>query len=150
MMLSKTKFGMICDHITARSPKLNRPIQSKWETHHTDLDVRVDSNVFKCRYCNTDFQVEVEEVGGQGPASIITKWLDLGSGWTPMDIRWKVHVARDKAAGIGKLGEAGDIRWRFESEPGPSRDALSCRKAWYLTVSRSMSAMDRWEDRTWI
>ena len=60
-----------------------------------------------------------------------------------MDTRWRVHIARDKAAEIGKLGEAGDVRLRFESEPGPSQDSLSCQNATYLIAERINGAMDR-------
>jgi hypothetical protein len=150
IILSKTKFVMICDHMTTRSSEISRLIESKLEPRRTEFECRICPDVLKCRYCNTDFQVEIKDFGDEGLALVITKWLDLGSGLTPMDTRWRVHLARDKAAELGALGEAGDVRLRFESEPGLSQDSLSCQNASYLISKRFMSAMDRWNNRTWI
>jgi hypothetical protein len=94
--------------------------------------------------------LEIKKIADKDLALVITTWLDLGSGSTPMGTRWRVHLARDKAAEIGKSGEAGDIRLRFEGEPGLWQDTLSCQNAPYLIAKRFMGARDRWENRTWI
>ncbi|KAI9874312.1 MAG: hypothetical protein M1830_009893 [Pleopsidium flavum] len=150
MLLSKTKFVRICDHMTPRSSEISRLIESKLEPPRTEFECRVRPDVLKCRFCNTDFQVEIKDCGDEGLALVVTKWLDLGSGLTPMDTRWRVHLARDKAAEIGALGEAGDVRLRFESERGLSQDSLSCQNASYLIAKRFMSEMDHLINRTWI
>jgi hypothetical protein len=132
MMLSKAKFVMISDHITAHTSKISRLIESQVDGRCTELDYRVDPDVRKCRYCNTDFQVEIKEIGHKDLALVITKWIDLGSGSTPMGTRWRDQLARDKAAEIGKSSEAGDIRLRFEGNSGLWQDSLSRQKASYL------------------
>ena len=150
LMLPKTKSVLICDHVTTRSSEISRLIESKLKRHRTESACWADSEVLKCRYCNIDFQVEIKEVDDEGTALVITKWLDLGSGLTPMDTRWRVHLARDRDAEIGKSRKAGDIRLRFESEPGLSQDSLSCQNALYLTAKRYMTVMDHWNEETWI
>lgn len=150
MIHSKTEFVTICDHITSRSSEVSRLMEFQLEAPRTGSECREWPDVLKRRYRNTDFQVETKELGDQGLALVITKWLDLGPGLTPKDTRWRVHIARDKAAEIGRLGHAGDIRLRFESEPGLSQDSLSRRNASYLTDKRFMNAMDRWNNKTWI
>lgn len=150
LMLLKTKFVMVCDHVTTRSAEISRLIESKLKRHHTESVCRLDSEVLKCRYCNIDFQVQIKEVGNEGTALVITKWLDLGPGLTPMDTTWRVHLARDRDAEIGKSRKAGAIRLRFESEPGLSQNSLSHQNASYLIEKRFKGAMDHWYDRTWI
>lgn len=149
MIRSKTEFVMICDHITARSSESSQLIESKLKPRRTEYEYQAGPDVSKCRFCNTDFQIEIKDFGDEGLALVVTKWLDLGSGLTPMDTRWRVHLARDSDAEIGALGEVGDVRLRFESERGLSQDALSCQNASYLSAKRFMSAMDRWNDCTW-
>jgi hypothetical protein len=117
---------------------------------HTEFECRVSPDVLECRYCNMDFQVEIKKVGDEELALVITKWLDLGSGLTPMDPMWRAHLGSHRAAERAKVGEAGVIRLRFESEPGPSLDSLSRQNALYLNGKRFMGAMDRLYHRTWI
>jgi hypothetical protein len=96
MMLSKAKFVIMSDHITAHSSEISRLTESQLDGRCTELDCRVDPDVRRCRYCNTDFQVEIKEIGEKDLALVITKWLDLGSGSTPMGTRWRAHLAEPK------------------------------------------------------
>ena len=67
----------ICDHISQYPfgqfllPRLN----------HT----RSQTNISTCLECNMDLQVKIEEVTNEGPAIVVTKWIDLGAGLCPMD-----------------------------------------------------------------
>ncbi|KAI4127532.1 MAG: hypothetical protein LQ347_004563 [Umbilicaria vellea] len=149
MIRSKTKFVTICDHITTHSSEISQLGESELKPRRTESEYRAGPDVSKCRFCNTDFQVEIKDFGDEGLALVVTKWLDLGSGLTPMDTRWRVHLGRDRDAEIGALGEAGIVRLRFESERGLTQDALSCQNASYLRQKRFMNAMDRWNDCTW-
>jgi hypothetical protein len=149
-ILSKTNFVTICDHLTAYSSTISRLIQSRLDARHTELNPRVRQDIRRCRYCYTDFQLEIEEVGDEALALVITKWLDLGSGLTPVDTKWRSHLARATRAEVSQLVEAGTIRLRFEEQPGLSQDAISCQNASYLTAERFRSAMDRWDYKTWI
>lgn len=44
-----------------------------------------------CDKCNTDYQVELRAFNGE-LAFTITRWIDLGSGIKPIDLRWTVHA----------------------------------------------------------
>lgn len=126
-MLSKTKFVMIYDHITTHSSEISRLIESNLEDRRTELSCRVYPDFLPGRYFNTDYQMETKEIDDNGLAMFITEWLDLGSGPGPVDSRCRVRFGREKATEIGKLGQAGDIRLRFECRLGPSQDPLPFR-----------------------
>lgn len=149
-MRSLTKFVMICGHVTTLSSEMSRLIESKLEGRGTDVDSRGHPDVLKCCYCNMDFKVEIKEVGDEGLALVFSKWLDLGSGLTPTNTKWGVHNDRDADAEIGKSGEAGAVRLRFESQPGLSHDSLSCQNASYLIAEGFKDAMDRCGEGTWV
>lgn len=120
-VLSETGYVIICDHMHTRSPKISRLIESKLEPGRTESECQVYPEVFRCPYCNTDFQIEVKESGDERLALVVTKWLDLGSGLTPMDIKWRVHRANHKTSEIGVMGKPGEVRLRFEVN-------LDCRR----------------------
>lgn len=149
-VLRKTKFVKICEHLSAHSSEISRLIQSRLDSHHRKVNCQICPEVLKCQDCNTDFQIEIKDFADQGLALVVTKWLDLGSGLTPMDARWTVHIGSGKAAELGTLGTAGDVRLRFESETGLSQDTLSCQNASYLKSKRFKSAMYRWNYNTCI
>lgn len=150
MILSKTNFVKICDHISIESSEISQLIESQLQPPRTVSESQGHPDVLKCRHCNTDFEVAIKELGEQGLALVITKWLDLGSGLTPEDTRWRFHLPRLTDPEIGKAGQAGDIRLRFESELGLSQDSLSSQNASYLIDKRYMSVMDRLKYDTWV
>lgn len=150
MLLSRTNFVMICDHLQTRSSDVSQLIQSRLELSRTDEEDQTHLEVRRCPSCNTHFQVEVKDLGGEGIALVITKWLDLGSGLTPTDPKWKAHLPAVTRVERLSPDEAGDVRLRFESEPGLSQDDLSRQNLSYLTSKRYMSTMDRWSHSTWI
>lgn len=45
-----------------------------------------------CHMCNTDSQIEIREFDSK-IASIMTSWINLGSGLTREDLLWKTHVS---------------------------------------------------------
>ena len=148
--LFKIEFVMIRDHMHVRSWKIRPLIDSQLKPGRTESEDRVCPKVLKCRYCNTDFQIETKQLRNEGLALVITTWLDLGPGLTPMDIKWRVHRASPKIPDIGVLDMPGDVRLRFESEPGLSQDSLSCQNASYLIANRFLRVMDHWENCTWV
>lgn len=150
MLLSKTGFVQICDHLSTHSSEISRLVQSILEPRRPEVEDQIRTELFRCRRCNTNFQLEIKDLGDEGLALVITKWLDLGSGSTPTDSRWSRHLFRLRAATIGASAEAWGVRLRFESEPGPSQDDLSRENASYLISKRFMNSMDHWSDTTWI
>lgn len=140
IVLSKFDFVLICDHIGGARSKTIASVIMESE--------RTPGAVLKCHFCNIDFQITIREHDG-GLAMVVTKWLDLGSGVTPDDTRWRVHCARGRHVGLGALREAGTLRQLFENESGPSQDLLSHQNESYLSGQNFKKAMDHWAGR-WI
>ncbi|KAL1986327.1 hypothetical protein VTN96DRAFT_9565 [Rasamsonia emersonii] len=140
ILLSKFHFVLICDHIGVARRKTIASFIMESE--------RTPGAVFKCHFCNIDFQITIREYDG-GLAMVVTKWLDLGSGLTPDDTRWRVHCGRDWHVEPGALREAGTLRQRFENEFGPSQDLLSHQNESYLSGQNFKKTMNRW-GRRWI
>ena len=75
----------ICDHL--RPYPYDQLLQSRLKRDNAGSQIENST----CHICNTDFQIEIMEVDNEGPAIVLTKWIDLGAGLTPMDPKWKVH-----------------------------------------------------------
>jgi hypothetical protein len=142
LLLSKMQFMLICDHLEVDDPKI---IQIINESRPSQLEL------FTCRSCNVDFQLEIRECGDRALALVITKWLDLGSGLTPKDPRWRAHLGWDEGAEIDAFRRPGEIRRRFEKEHELSQDALSRLNESYLVARNFKTRMVCWpKNKTWI
>ncbi|KKA23813.1 F-box domain-containing protein [Rasamsonia emersonii CBS 393.64] len=138
-ILSKTPSTLICGHIGSGHTVVSRIVESR------------SPEIFKCRYCNIDYQLEIKEYPDDRSALVITKWLDLGSGLTPNDPRWRVHIGMGRHAELGASSEAGDVRRRFENGQGLSQDALSCQNESYVMTPNDRSGiLDCWGKDIWI
>lgn len=137
----------ICRHLGTRSPEISQHIESQLESYDTGIDRQVGSDLLTCRYCNTDIQIERKKFDDERLALIVTKWLDLGSGLTLKDIRWTAHSDHflGGSTPLHPSGAAGNIRLRFENEPGLSQDTLSRQNELFLTAKQYMRTMDHWK-----
>lgn len=54
---------------------------------------------FQCNICNVEFHAFTKDLGEHGKATVVTKWVNLGSGHTPEDDLW-----RSKLKPIGTVG----------------------------------------------
>lgn len=46
----------------------------------------------QCWYCPTEMQIDVKVFEGQGTALVVTKWLAVGAGISPLDPKWRSHL----------------------------------------------------------
>ena len=145
-LLSASRFVMICDHILGSD--ISRLIEAEIGPYKTKIETSVTIDLLRCRQCGTEYQIQLRMLGEEGLALVITKWLDLGLGLTPNDIKWRYLRAEYRKEAISELPE--NIRRRFESVSALSQDALSSRNASYLLEDRFMKVMDWWEDWSWI
>lgn len=53
------------------------------------------SGIIPCIKCPTEYQFSLEESEIFGVAAIITKWMDLGEGWTILDPRWFTRLSNE-------------------------------------------------------
>lgn len=152
--VSKIGFIWICTHLSVRDTNISRLIRSKLEAYYNSTDSAPHSTpeVFKCRTCDIDYQLEIGKCGGEGPALVITKWLDLGTGLIPNCDRWRNHLGANPLPETGALHveSAGDVRSRFDDRAGLSLDSLTRQNESYLADGRFMEEMDWWDQKTWI
>lgn len=147
-LLSASRFVRICDHIPKAGSDISRLIEAELGPHKTKVEKCVTIDVLRCRQCSTEYQIKLRMLGDEGLALVITKWLDLGQGLTPNDIKWRYLGFEYREKAISEL--PGKIRQRFESESELSQDELLSRNASYLTGDRFMKVMDWWDDQSWI
>lgn len=62
-------------------------IEDRKETHCPGCD-----NLQQCNRCNTEFKVDVRAMGSGMIGLVITKWINLGRGETPMDPKWRRNL----------------------------------------------------------
>lgn len=76
----------------------------------------LDASGGNCKICNTSYEFQVEAVGTQHATLTITRWVDLGPGLTPEDIRWRSHLLFQQRT-LGPSSLFSDPRRRFEQSP---------------------------------
>ncbi|EZF25784.1 hypothetical protein H112_01977 [Trichophyton rubrum D6] len=73
------------------NPLLPQLVRSAFVKFHAyrQRGVPVEPDIFIYRACGTDYQVKVRALDRNGLALVTTKWINLGDGLDPEDIRWK-------------------------------------------------------------
>ena len=74
--------------------------------------------------------MDTKRFGDRRSAVVITKWLNLGHGDTPLDPRWRRHLyqsfeQRPKAFPIEEADGKNGIRGLFERQEGKSQETLT-------------------------
>ncbi|KAK2822978.1 hypothetical protein FQN49_007592 [Arthroderma sp. PD_2] len=153
-LILKTKLISICDHVKmdGERPILPRLIKSAFEKYIASKQSRipVGPDVFTCRTCGTDYQVEVKRFSNNRLALVMTKWLDLGAGLDPKDIRWKRHSEVRAPVDLRAVRSPRGILSLFERAAGPSLDSITRKNELYLLDNNYKESMDWWTDGTWI
>lgn len=121
----------ICSHVNrftiSHMPNL---IQCKLRHCNQKQDCRTCHSFFQCSECAAEFEVDTRDFGDRGSALIITKWLNLGRGDTPLDPKWRRHLyqpcdQRLQPSPVTKADRKGSIRGSFEREDGHSQEMLT-------------------------
>ncbi|CAG8924129.1 unnamed protein product [Penicillium salamii] len=109
------------------------------------------SSDLSCHYCNTDARIEIRE-HGSCVALILTSWINLGSGLTPDDRRWKIHSHDGFAMKFKPTELKESPRISFENASPLSLEALLLRNLSYIKDQRYRQIMQPlklqyyWED----
>ncbi|KAL9598608.1 MAG: hypothetical protein Q9179_003839 [Wetmoreana sp. 5 TL-2023] len=114
--------------------------------------------VHQCGICDLDFQLEFKDLGVDGLALVVTKWLDLGSGLELTQGKY-IGWGSDLLNALADRSEenrrqthrrAGETRAAFEKEDGMTPDALCLQNASFLEAQRYKKIMREWIRGTWI
>ena len=134
LALEKSKCVWVCGHLVAHKDELLQLIGSSLDEYSTRAEEPQRPKTLECRSCKFVFQLEILDTVSDGLAVVITKWLDLGSGLTPMDPKWGRFAAAYKFGRqeSGQAGEAEQCMIDFEKEEGMVLQALTARNASYL------------------
>ncbi len=83
----------ICPHLSAhRNDNLLLHLIACRLSHLDNRPCLYCGGLKQCRYCPTEFQVEIEDFGEAGVAILVTVWNNLGCGRSPSDPKWRAHV----------------------------------------------------------
>ena len=134
LALERSKCLCVCRHLVAEKGELSRMIESSLDEYSTRLEKPREAGQHVCHHCNVVFQLQVLKTVRDGLAIVITKWLDLGSGLTPMDPKWRILAdrVRDGDQEQEQASQAKNCRMDFEKEEGMMQQALTLRNASYL------------------
>lgn len=152
LALEKSKCLWVCRHLVADKDELLQLIGSSLDEYSTRAEEPQRPNSLECRSCKFVFQLEVLDTISDGLAIVITKWLDLGSGLTPMDPKWRGFVAPFEVSHqeSRQPGEAEKCMMDFEKEEGMVQQALTTRNASYLFDRRYKDTISKRYCGGWI
>ena len=149
LAVERAKCVEVCFHHSAEDSETFHLIMSSLDEHLT-AGPQEPKRRF-CRRCKFIYQLEVLDTGSDGLAIVITKWLDLGSGLTPLDQRWRFRTEQtpedDEA---DHAGDAERCRLEFEKGGGLKQHAITLRNASYLSKQQYRQTMNELSAGIWI
>ena len=113
----------VCTHYIelAHECRLPRPCTSSRETLNK---IRGTSPPFQhCPTCSISYHVEIKRLGDRYRAFVLTKWLSLGQGNSPLDPKWQRHLLYPAIERVPLV--EGGILQLFEQQPGKSHKELT-------------------------
>ena len=138
LALERSKCLCVCRHLVAKKGELSRLIESSLDEYSTRSEKPREAGQHMCHYCNVVFQLQVLDTVSDGLAIVITKWLDLGPGLTPMDPKWSILADRFHGGDQEQeqARQAENCRTDFEKEEGMTQQAHTLRNLSYLNDRR--------------
>lgn len=141
-LLAYSYFVRICDHMALGASDVISWIQPMLEAGTENSSPGTAPDIHICLRCKTHYQIEVCAIGDEDRAVVVTKWLDVGAGLTPKDVKWQVHLPHPDISGLPPdWNKEIDTRMRFEREPGISQRALLGQTAPFLKGDRFKQVM---------
>ena len=153
LAVERAKCVRVCRHQSKEESELFQLIMSSLDEHLTRSEGPREPKSRICPRCKFVYKLEVLDTGSDGLAIVITKWLDLGSGLTPLDPRWRFHkglTGLRQDDGIDHARDAERCRVEFEKEGGLKQHAVTLRNASYLSKQQYRKTMNRISARVWI
>ena len=151
LAVERAKYVRLCIHHDMEEDEFSQLVTSSLEEYLTRSEGAREPEGRICRQCKFDYQLQVLDIGSDGLAIVITRWLDLGSGLTPLDQKWKLHtnlwLASDRT---DRAGDAERCRLDFEKEEGLKQQAITLRNASYLNQQQYRKTMNYMYAGVWI
>ena len=149
LAVERAKCVRLCIHHTAEEGELSQLIISSLDEYFTRSEGPREPKRRTCRRCQFVYQLEVVDTGSDGLAIVTTKWLDLGSGLTPLDRKWRLHTGLTR----GSDDHTGDVercRLEFEKEERLKQHAITLRNASYLSEQQYRKTINKINAGVWI
>ena len=145
LALERSKCVWVCHHLIAEEGEMFQLIESSLNEYSTGSERQREPKCYRCRHCKFVFQLEISDTVSVCLAIVITKWLDLGSGLTPIDPKWRVLTAAvpDGDNGNEQASEAKKCKMDFEKDEGIMQQAITLRNASYLSDQRYKDTMSK-------
>ena len=106
----------ICPHITIYNPRPMKPIIKCLLSHRNTGSCEKCQALRQCRYCNTEFKIQISRFGSDGHILEITYWKNFGAGRSDGDPKWARHFGSHYRRGFHAKVSPGSIQAAFESE----------------------------------
>lgn len=107
----------ICPHIRSGDPKNSiMPIIKCLLNHRNTASREKCKGLRQCRYCNTEFKIQILQFGTTGHILEITCWKNFGAGRSDDDPKWKQHLQSPHRFDFHAKFSPGSIQAAFESE----------------------------------
>lgn len=105
----------ICPHITTNKKPM-KPIIKCLLSHRDTGSCEKCEGLRQCRYCNTEFKIQISRCGSDGHILEITYWKNFGAGRSDGDPEWARHFYSPHYRGFHAKFSPGSIQAAFESE----------------------------------
>lgn len=148
----------VCHHLSMHDGELPGLVESSLDACSAKRKIAPSPKLHRCSSCNLDFQLSFKDVGHNGIALVVTKWLDLGSGLEleepviPGGSRGSdlLNILPDRHTGPGSLNQATTARLAFEEGGDWSEEALYLRNASLIVGEQYKRLMAEWTPGVWI
>ena len=150
LAVERAKGVGVCFHHNAEEGEFSQLIISSLNEHLTRSEGARDIMRRTCPRCKLDYQLEILDTDNDNLAIVITRWLDLGSGLTPLDQNWRFHTLGLGGNEIDHAGDAERCRLEFEKEGGLDHHAITLRNASYLSKRQYRKTMNNKSPGVWI
>ncbi|PIG84241.1 F-box domain protein [Aspergillus arachidicola] len=142
----------ICVHISMGDPHILEIVRAAWDSAmESSPGRRPVLDTYRCVACRLDYQIDATTCGTAGIALIVTKWLDLGPGLDPTDVRWTRHLIGSLSLRMQEMATLNsDVRSQFERETVFPLDDLTGRNRSLLEDRGYVRKTDWWYNGCWI
>ncbi|KAI9053339.1 hypothetical protein LZ554_002299 [Drepanopeziza brunnea f. sp. 'monogermtubi'] len=78
--------------VTSLVIKISKCLIQHWKSDTAADNCKICAVLHSCKWCPTQFQIDLQDLGVKGVALVLTKWQDLGEGKEHDDWTWRSHL----------------------------------------------------------